>query len=80
MIRTGGSLINAARAYKAAGAKKIITITTHGLFNGNALEKIKNSGVVEMVVTTNSHPNSNVANSGFLRVESIASLIVAQLI
>jgi ribose-phosphate pyrophosphokinase len=79
MVRTGGSLINAAKAYKAAGAKKIFTITTHGLFNNDALTKIQKSGVIEKVVTTNSHPNSYTLKSDILRVESIALLIVEQL-
>jgi len=79
MVRTGGSLINAAKAYKAAGAKKIFTITTHGLFNNDALTKIQKSGVIEKVVTTNSHPNSYSLKSDILRVESIALLIVEQL-
>jgi ribose-phosphate pyrophosphokinase len=80
MIRTGGSLINAAKAYKNAGAKKIFTITTHGLFTDEALEKIKESGVIEKVVATNSHPNSFLAKHPILRVESLAPLIVEQIL
>lgn len=80
MIRTGGSLINAAKAYKDAGAKNIFAITTHGLFNNEALHKILNSGVISQLVATNSHPNSIKINHSFLRVESIAPLIVSQLI
>lgn len=79
MVRTGGSLINAAKAYKAAGAKNIYTITTHGLFTNNAIEKIKSSGVIEKVVTTNSHPNSNQLDSSFVEVRSIAPIIINQL-
>lgn len=79
MIRTGGSLINAAKAYKEAGAKNIYAITTHGLFNNDALLKIKNSGVIERLVATNSHPNSIRSKDPFMQVESIASLIVEQL-
>lgn len=79
MVRTGGSLINAAKAYKAAGAKNIYTITTHGLFTNNAIEKIKSSGVIEKVVTTNSHPNSIHLDESFVEVKSIASIIVNQL-
>jgi ribose-phosphate pyrophosphokinase len=79
MVRTGGSLINAAKAYKAAGAKKIYTITTHGLFNNDALNRIQSSGVIEKVVSTDTHPNSIALKSDFLQVESIAGLIVAQL-
>ena len=80
MIRTGGSLINAAKAYKSAGAKKIFTITTHGLFTNDALQKIRESGVIEKVVSTNSHPNSFASQSDFLQIESVAPLILEQLI
>ena len=80
MVRTGGSLINAAKAYKAAGANKIYTITTHGLFNNDALTRIQSSGVIEKVVSTNSHPNSVSLKSAYLQVESIAPLIVGQLV
>jgi ribose-phosphate pyrophosphokinase len=80
MVRTGGSLISAAKAYKSAGAKKIFTITTHGLFTNQALKKIQDSGVIEKVVSTNSHPNSFASKSDFLQIESVASLILEQLI
>lgn len=80
MVRTGGSLINAAKAYKSAGAKKIFTITTHGLFSNDALKKIQESGVIEKVVSTNSHPNSFANRSDFLQIRSIAPLIIGQLI
>ncbi len=79
MIRTGGSLINAAKAYKQAGARKIYTITTHGLFTNQALEKIKKSGVIEKVITTNTHPNSMALKGDFLQVESISPLIIDHL-
>ncbi|MDJ1469774.1 ribose-phosphate diphosphokinase [Cytophagaceae bacterium YF14B1] len=74
MIRTGGSLINAARAYKEAGATKIAAVTTHGLFSKDGLEKIKASGLFECVVSTDSHPNAVRLQGDFLRVKSIASL------
>lgn len=79
MIRTGGSLINAAEAYKEAGAKKIYAITTHGLFNNDAIQKIKRCGAIEKLVATNSHPNSYSSTDPFIHIESIAPLIVDQL-
>ena len=79
MVRTGGSLINAAKAYKEAGAKKIYAITTHGLFNNDAIQKIRESGVIKKLVTTNSHPNSQYSTDPFVHIESIAPLIVNQL-
>ncbi|MCH7401985.1 ribose-phosphate diphosphokinase [Belliella kenyensis] len=79
MIRTGGSLISAAKAYKEAGANKIYTITTHGLFTNEALEKIEASGVIEKVIATDTHVNCHTLRSKILRVETVADLIVEAL-
>jgi ribose-phosphate pyrophosphokinase len=75
MIRTGGSLINAAKSYHEAGAKEISVITTHGLFNNNALHRIKQSGIIKQVVCTDTHPNAIALESDFLQVKTIAGLI-----
>jgi ribose-phosphate pyrophosphokinase len=76
MIRTGGSLIHAAQAYKDAGASSIAVITTHGIFAGNGFEKIRNSGLIEMVVCTDTHPNALQITDPCLRVVSVAPLIL----
>ncbi len=80
MIRSGGSIVNAAKTYKDAGAKNIYVITTHGLFVGGGLEKIKNSGMVEKLICTNSHPNTAELKDDFLDVKSISSLIKESLV
>ncbi len=76
MVRTGGSLINAAKAYKEAGADNIYTITTHGLFTHGALKKIEESGLIQKVVSMNTHPNCFDNQTEFLQIESIAELII----
>ena len=60
MIRTGGSLIQAAQAYKSAGASKISAIATHGVFPSKALERIVEHPIFDGISTTNSHPNARV--------------------
>lgn len=55
MIRTGGSLLEAARAYRAAGAKRIDVIATHGVFPGDALERLLSDGVICKVFVTDTH-------------------------
>jgi len=75
MIRTGGSLLQAAKAYKDAGADKLFVIATHGIFPNQAVEKIKNSGLVEKIAVTNTHPNALRLQSDFLEVVSVAPLI-----
>lgn len=75
MIRSGGSIVNAAATYKKAGAEKIYVIASHGLFVNNGLEKIKKSGQVEKVICTDTHPNAQGIDDDFLEVRSIAKLI-----
>ncbi len=82
MIRTGGSLINAAEAYRSAGATSVSVVTTHGVFPGGAIDKLRASGVIEAIVCTDSHPAAHAAiatHGDFVKVESIAPLLVAYL-
>ncbi len=79
MIRTGGSLINAAKAYSDAGAKSISVVATHGVFPGNALKKIEDSKLIKSIICTNTHPNVLKHNSLFLKTASVAPLLVSYL-
>lgn len=72
MIRTGGSLIAAARAYRDAGAASICAIATHGVFPGDALQRIVDSGLFVHVACTDSHPR--VRELDGLIVRSVAPL------
>jgi ribose-phosphate pyrophosphokinase len=80
MIRTGGSLIAAAQAYKDAGAVAIDAIATHGLFPGDSLQRIRSTGLFGQVVTTDSHPRAVALAGDFLHVDSTARLLVEHLI
>jgi ribose-phosphate pyrophosphokinase len=80
MIRTGGSLLAAAKVYKDAGAVSIDAIATHGLFPGDSLAKIRNTGLLGRVVTTDSHPRAVSLASEFLEVDSTAALLTEHLI
>jgi ribose-phosphate pyrophosphokinase len=74
MIRTGGSLINAAKAYSQAGASSVAAIATHGVFPGDALDRIRNSGLFTEVVVTDTHPQAMRLQDGFLKVVSVAGI------
>ncbi|MBX9685068.1 MAG: ribose-phosphate diphosphokinase [Candidatus Obscuribacterales bacterium] len=76
MIRTGSSLMNAARAYLQAGASGIAAIATHALFPGDALAKIQSSALFKEIVVTDSHPRSRELESEFLKVESCVELFL----
>jgi ribose-phosphate pyrophosphokinase len=80
MIRTGGSLLEAAKAYKAGGATHISVITTHGLFTNNAMDRLSNSGIIEKVISLDTHPNAIHQNHPLLEVRSVAPLIIQRLL
>lgn len=80
MIRTGGSLIGAAHAYREAGAISVDAIATHGLFPGESLARIQETGLLGQIVVTDSHPRAVLLANDFLRVDSTASLLTEHLI
>nr|WP_027001625.1 ribose-phosphate diphosphokinase [Hugenholtzia roseola] len=75
MIRTGGSLLNAAQAYKEAGASQIFVIATHGVLPQGSIEKIQNSGLIQKIILTNTHPKAVEIASDFVEVRSISTLL-----
>jgi len=79
MIRTGGSLIAAAQAYKDAGAAAIDAIATHGVLPGDSLAKIRASGLFGSVSVTDSHPRAVALRDDFLQVASTAKLLCEHL-
>lgn len=79
MIRTGGSLIGAARAYREAGAAQISAICTHGLFCNGALDRLRDSGLFTKLACTDSHPDGAALAGDFLAVHTVAPLLLAAL-
>jgi len=79
MIRSGGSIINAAQTYKNAGAGDIYVITTHGLFVNDGINKLKNSGLIKKLICTDSHVNTQYITDGFTEIRSLAGLISSNL-
>lgn len=81
MIRTGGSLIQAAKAYRDGGATGISAIATHGVLPGDALERLRECGIFDHLVCTDSHPRAIELSLGrmeedeFFRVVSVAGLL-----
>ncbi len=81
MIRTGGSVAEAAGTYMQAGASGIAVVATHGLFVGDCVKKFEACGFIEFVGCTNSHPNSlTAAFTGIeKRVESIETTMLDEI-
>jgi ribose-phosphate pyrophosphokinase len=56
LIATGGTILRAARACRAAGARAVHAVATHGLFVGEAATILFGDPALEQVVVTNSVP------------------------
>lgn len=78
MIRTGGSLVNAAKVYKEAGAKEIYVVATHGVFPKGSVERLEGSKLIEKIIVTDTHPNANEAaqKTDFIEISSISDLLI----
>lgn len=82
MIRTGGSLLGAAEAFRSAGATRIAAVTTHGVFPGESLARLRSSGLLDAVACTDSHPNAVALAprfEGFLRLETVVDVLAEAL-
>jgi ribose-phosphate pyrophosphokinase len=51
MLATGGTLVQAAKFLKAKGVGDIYACMTHGLFSGDAIAKVNDAPIKEIVVT-----------------------------
>ncbi|MEI8124331.1 MAG: ribose-phosphate pyrophosphokinase [Parachlamydiaceae bacterium] len=51
MCDTGGTLVKAAKLLKDHGANRVFVAITHAVFSGDALEKIRDSVIDEMVIS-----------------------------
>lgn len=75
MIDTGGTTIQAVSALKEKGAKNVIAACTHAVLSGNAVEKVNNSVLEELIVTNTIPLDSKKEKCKKLTVLSIATLI-----
>jgi len=72
---SGGTLCNAAAALKEKGAKSVSAYTTHGVLSNNAVKRIEDSVLDELVICDTIAPSSSDKKSKRLRVLSVAPLL-----
>lgn len=75
MIDTAGTLCSAADVLIEKGAKTIFTCATHGVFSGNAIERINKSQLTKVIITDSIYFNSNGVDSRKIEVLSISGLL-----
>jgi ribose-phosphate pyrophosphokinase len=73
IVATASSLVEAAKALKEAGAKKIFAAVTHGVLSANAKDRIDESDIDSLVVT-DSIPLPDEKKSKKIKVVSVSSL------
>lgn len=75
MIDTGGTIVQASEALMREGAQSVFACCTHPVLSGNAVQKIENSPIKELIVT-NTIPISEEAS----RVKKIKVLDVSPIL
>jgi ribose-phosphate pyrophosphokinase len=75
MVDTANTLCKAAEALKAHGATKVLAYATHPILSGQAIERIVESEIDEVVVTDTIRLSEEAKLSGRIRVVSIAGLL-----
>src|SRR6202034_3973302 len=75
IVDSGGTLVNAADALIANGAKEVYAYISHGVLSGGAAARISSSKLKELVITDSILPTEAVRNSPNIRTLSIAPLI-----
>jgi len=74
IIDSGGTIVNAAKALKARGAKEVYVYITHGVLSGDAVKKIKSSVIKNLVITDtidNGQKTKNVKNIEVLPISGL---------
>jgi ribose-phosphate pyrophosphokinase len=75
IVDSGGTLVNAADALLANGAREVYAYITHGVLSGGAVSRISNSKLKQLVITDSIQPTEAVKVAGNIRVVPIAPLI-----
>ena len=75
IIDSGGTIVNAAKALKARGAKEVYVYITHGVLSGEAVDKIKKSVIRKLVITDTIDNHDKIKNVKNIEVLPISALM-----
>ena len=75
IIDSGGTIVNAAKALKSRGAKEVYVYITHGVLSGEAVKKIKNSVIKNLVITDTIDNINKTRSAKNIEVLSISALM-----
>ena len=75
IVDSGGTLCNAAQALIDEGATEVSAYITHGVLSGQAVERIKNSAMKELVVCDSIDLSQKLTSDCNIRMVSVAPLL-----
>lgn len=75
IIDTAGSICNAANFVMSRGAKSVNVVATHGLFSGDALQKISECNITRVIVTDSKDPTPEVKAHPKITIVTLAPLL-----
>ena len=75
IIDSGGTIVNAANALLKRGAKEVHVYATHGVFSGDAVKKINNSRIKNLVITDSIDSSDKLKKVRNIEVLSISILL-----
>jgi ribose-phosphate pyrophosphokinase len=75
IVDSGGTLVNAAEELMNKGATEVAAYITHGVLSDNAVERIENSVLTELVITDSIQQPDEVRASRKIRELTVAKLI-----
>lgn len=79
LVRSGSTLLGAARTLRDAGASRVSAFVTHAVLPGEALARLEDSRLLDRLVVTDSHPRATELAGAFLQVVPVAPLVGAWL-
>ncbi len=79
MIDTANTLCKAASALKERGAQRVLAYASHAVFSGQAVDRITNSDIDEVVITDTIPLSAQAKQCSRIRVVSIGGLIAETL-
>jgi len=75
IVDSAGTLCNAAKALRDAGAADVVAYVTHGVLSGGAVARVEGSALSELVVTDSIQPPEAAHDAKRIRLLTIAPLI-----
>jgi ribose-phosphate pyrophosphokinase len=75
IVDSAGTLCNAAKALRDAGAADVVAYVTHGVLSGGAVARVEGSVLTELVVTDSIQPPESAHDAKRIRLLTIAPLV-----